>query len=153
MFRNNSRPAGRPWAIAEQTFVDVNTKLRFEFTSAHSQALASGDAPPDHDQYIMLNVYNETGNKVIRLAFERGDLLIKGEVESFEPSEVPAVTTGEEYLIPGISEYNDMMQHVQDKYPEEVANAANLVDQAQPSETLPAGSEAAKQFGESAAFE
>lgn len=152
MFRNNSRPAGRPWTIAEQTFVDQNTKLRFEFTSSHSQAMAAGEAPPDHDQHIMLNVYNETGNKVIRLAFERGDLLIDSTVEAFEPACVPPVTTGEEYLMPGISQM-DLDDPLGSPAEVSMTNPANLVAQTKESETLPAGSEAVKQFGEIAAFE
>lgn len=74
----------RPWNIGEQVIVEPTTKLRFEFTSVHSQCMARGEEPPEHDRAVVLNVYNEGGSRVIRMDFSRGGQLVASTVEPVE---------------------------------------------------------------------
>lgn len=79
----------RPWNIAEQVVVEPSTKLRFEFTSEHSRAVAVGEPPTYHDRAVMLNVYNEAGTRVIRLHFTRGGQMVGVTVENVEGEQLP----------------------------------------------------------------
>lgn len=79
----------RPWEIQEQVVVEPSTKLRFEFTSEHSKAVEKGEEPPYHDKAIILNVYNESGTRVIRMDFTRGADFVSSTVEPLEKEEIP----------------------------------------------------------------
>jgi hypothetical protein len=79
----------RIWSIEEQVFVDPSTKLRFEFTSTHTRCLAEGDTPPKHDHGLELNLFNESGNRVIRMQFDRDGQCQGATVENVEEEEVP----------------------------------------------------------------
>lgn len=79
----------RPWNIAEQVVVEPAVKLRFEFTSEHSKAVSAGEEPPYHDRALVLNVYNESGTRIIRMSFTRGGDFVGSEVESNESRDVP----------------------------------------------------------------
>lgn len=74
----------REWSIAEQVVVEPSTKLRFEFTSVHSQCVAAGEEPPYHDRAVMLNIYNESCTRVIRLDFDRTGQMVASTVEQFD---------------------------------------------------------------------
>lgn len=78
----------RPWNILEQVVVEPAVKLRFEFTSEHSKSVEAGEAPPYHDRALVLNVYNESGTRVIRMSFTRGGEFNGSEVEENE-ADVP----------------------------------------------------------------
>lgn len=86
----------RPWNIEEQVIVEPTTKLRFEFTSVHSQCMARGEEAPGHDKAIALNVYNEGGTRVIRIEFTRGGQMVASVVEQWEqpvpPTEAEQIT-------------------------------------------------------------
>lgn len=79
----------RPWEIWEQVVVEPATKLRFEFTSEHSRAVEKGEEPPYHDKAVILNVYNESGTRVIRMDFTRAGDFVSSTVEPLEKEEVP----------------------------------------------------------------
>jgi hypothetical protein len=79
----------RIWSIEEQVFVEPVTKLRFEFTSTHTRCLAEGDTPPSHDRGLELNLFNESGNRVIRMQFDRNGACQGAIVESVEEENVP----------------------------------------------------------------
>lgn len=82
----------RIWSISEQVYVEPNTRLRFEFTSAHTESMAAGEGPTLHDNFLMLNVYNESGNRVIRMKVSRGGIIASSEVENVDqPPESDAV--------------------------------------------------------------
>jgi hypothetical protein len=84
---------GRNWSIEEQVYVQPDVKLRFEFTSAHTELVARGEDPPVHDKWVVLNVYNESNTRVIRINFTRAGQVISSLVENVE-GEVP-LTDGE----------------------------------------------------------
>lgn len=86
----------RPWNITEQVIVEPTTKLRFEFTSEHSKAVAAGEPPPYHDKAIVLNLYNESGTRVIRMDFTRGGEFVGATVDAVEPDAPPPLTEQEE---------------------------------------------------------
>ncbi len=83
-----------PWNIAEQVVVEPSTKLRFEFTSEHSRAVAAGEPPTAHDRAVILNIYNETCTRVIRMHFTRGGQMVGVSVENVE-GELPPKTEQE----------------------------------------------------------
>lgn len=85
----------RPWDIAEQVIVEPAVKLRFEFTSEHSRAVSAGEEPPYHDRALVLNVYNESGTRVIRMSFTRGGDFVGSEVEGMEDGAEPPLTEQE----------------------------------------------------------
>ena len=122
--------AKRIWSIEEQVIVDTATKLRFEFTSSLTEALASREESTSHDDYIMLNVYNESGTKVIRLAFQRNDKLIDSTVEAFEPENVPPASKDEAAIL------HALPSDLQAPGAPELYSPANLIGQDKDSETL-----------------
>jgi hypothetical protein len=79
----------RIWAIEEQVYVDPITKLRFEFTSAHTEAMSRGEGPTLNDNYLMFNVYNESNTRVIRMAVERNGRIWDAKIEGMEGVETP----------------------------------------------------------------
>jgi hypothetical protein len=79
----------RIWSIEEQVFVEPTTKLRFEFTSTHTRCLVEGDTPPKHDRGLELNLFNESGNRVIRMQFDRNSMCQGATVENVAEEEVP----------------------------------------------------------------
>lgn len=79
----------RPWNILEQVIVEPAVRLRFEFTSEHTKSVEAGEEPPYHDRAVVLNVYNETGSRIIRMSFTRGGDFVSSEVESNESRDVP----------------------------------------------------------------
>jgi hypothetical protein len=85
---------GRNWSIEEQVYVQPDVKLRFEFTSEHTEAVGHGRDAPVHDKWLMLNVYNESGTRVIRINFTRAGQVISSEIENIgEGDEVPLTDT------------------------------------------------------------
>lgn len=83
----------RVWSIQEQVYVEPVTKLRFEFTSEHTEAMARGEGPTLHDEALLFNVYNEANTKVIRMRVRRHAWISRSEVEGIE---TPAPATPEE---------------------------------------------------------
>lgn len=79
----------RPWNIMEQSVEVEGTKWMLEFTSAHSEALAAGEPAPDHDQHLVLRVWNEVRTRYMLIEFDRGGMVKRTSVEAAEPSTVP----------------------------------------------------------------
>jgi hypothetical protein len=79
----------RPWNIAEQQVEVEGTKWLLEFTSAHTEALAAGEPAPDHDNFIVLRVWNETRNRYMLVEFDRGGMVKRTSVEAAEPATAP----------------------------------------------------------------
>lgn len=79
----------RIWSIKEQTFVDVNTRLRFEFTSAHTLASERGIPAPATDERVMLCVYNESGTRILTLEAKRNGDIMNSTVEPNLTGKVP----------------------------------------------------------------
>lgn len=85
----------RNWSIEEQVYVQPDVKLRFEFTSQHTEQVARGEEPPLHDKWIMLNVYNESNTRVIRMNFSRAGQVISSTVDELGVGEDVPLTEHE----------------------------------------------------------
>jgi hypothetical protein len=72
----------RPWNIEEQSVEVEGTKWMLEFTSAHTEALAAGEPAPDHDQHLVLRVWNETRTRYMLLEFDRSGMVKRTSVEA-----------------------------------------------------------------------
>lgn len=81
----------RIWSIEEQIVECPITRMRLEFTSAYSQAVASGltgDALPVHDGCLLLAIYNDQRTKVVEMTFDRNGL--KGDSTIWDAAEYEA---------------------------------------------------------------
>lgn len=80
----------RPWAIQEQQFNVDEIGFTFQFSSVHSEAVAAGEAAPDHDQSICLRMWNRERTKCLTAWFDRGGLFVRAELDSGEEMQQPA---------------------------------------------------------------
>lgn len=72
----------RIWQIEEQAVEDPASRLRFEFSSVHSDEIAAGHEPPLHDEIVRLRLWTSTRSHMCTLLFARNGAFIRGEVEA-----------------------------------------------------------------------
>jgi hypothetical protein len=72
----------RIWQIAEQTVEDPATRLRFEFSSVHTDTTAAGEEAPGKDDVVVLRLWTSARTHMVTMKFERNGAFISSEVEA-----------------------------------------------------------------------
>ena len=90
----------RPWNILEQVVEDPTTKMRIEFSSVHSEAIAGGFEAPAHDQILYMRLWTTDRSRVATYAFTRGGQFIRtSSVEHVDPGTTEKLDDGIEHAL------------------------------------------------------
>jgi len=83
----------RLWSITEQQFTVDETGFVFQFSSVHSEEIAAGRDAPDHDQEILLRLWNREMTKCLTIVFDRYGLKVRAELDSGDDMIQPPAPT------------------------------------------------------------
>lgn len=61
----------RIWQVKEQTVEDPTTKLRFEFSSVHTDEVNAGNEAPTSDAVVIMRLWTSDRTRMVEMRFER----------------------------------------------------------------------------------
>jgi hypothetical protein len=83
-------PLKKIFQIEEQTIEDPATGLRFEFSSIHSDDMASGNEAPGKDEIVLLRLWTSDRARMVTFQFERNGKFINAIIDPVDKK--PTIT-------------------------------------------------------------